>query len=273
MDRAVSLEMFYDDYPRREAAFQECLDESLQPRGPEDLFKQVGDLALPLGAAVVDVGCGEGEKTIELARRFEVQVLAIDPVGRHLELGGIALTQAGEDLSRRVRFRSGRAEAIPVDDATVDLIWCCEVLMHTDLDRALGEFHRVLRDGGWALVYQVLTGPGMTDGEASTFWTQFAPAASSVRPADLEQAIARADLSVRRCVEYGSEWGERAEENTGTGTRRLLHAARLLRDPDRYASQFGDVAYRIMLSDCLWHVYRMIRKLSGWAYLIQKEPA
>jgi hypothetical protein len=32
------------------------------------------------------------------------------------------------------------------------------------------------------------------------------------------------------------------------------------------------VAYRIMLGDCLWHVNRMMGKLSGWAYLIQKEP-
>jgi SAM-dependent methyltransferase len=273
MPDTISLDMFYDDYPRHEPAFQERLDESLHPRGPEDLYKLVGDLALPQGAAVVDVGCGEGEKTIELARRFEVQVLAIDPVRRHLELGRSAVAQAaGEDLSQKVRFRSGQAEAIPVDDATVDLIWCCEVLMHTDLDQAFGEFHRVLRDDGWALVYQVLTGAGMTDGEASTFWTQFVPAASSVRPADLDQAIARAGLSVRRRVEYGSEWGERAEESTGTGTRRLLHAARLLRDSDRYKSEFGDVAYRIMLGDCLWHVNRMIGKLSGWAYLIQKEP-
>jgi SAM-dependent methyltransferase len=237
------------------------------------LYKQVGDLALPLGAAVVDVGCGDGAKTIELARRFEVQILAIDPIGRHLELGRSALAQAGEDLSDRVRFRPGRADAIPLDDDTVDLIWCSEVLMHSDLDCAFGEFRRVLRHGGWALVYQVLTGAGMTDGEASAFWTQFVPAASSVRPTDLDEAIARAGLSVRRRVEYGSEWGERAEESTGEGTRRLLHAARLLRDPDRYTSQFGDAAYRIMLGDCVWHVYRMIGKLSGWAYLIQKEPA
>jgi SAM-dependent methyltransferase len=270
MPDAISLETFYDEYPRREAAFQEQLDESLRPRGPEDLYEQIADMALPPWAMVVDVGCGEGAKTIELARRFEVQVLAVDPVARHLELGRNALAQAGEDLSKRVRFRSGRAEAIPVDDASVDLIWCCEVLMHTDLDRAFGEFHRVLRHGGWALVYQVLTGAGMTDDEAGAFWTQLAPAASSVRPVDLDQAIARADLSVLRRVEYGSEWGERAEESTGAGTQRLLHAARLLRDPDRYTTPFGDMAYRIMLGDCLWHVYRMIGKLSGWAYLIQK---
>jgi ubiquinone/menaquinone biosynthesis C-methylase UbiE len=148
------------------------------------LYKQVGDLALPPGAAVVDIGCGEGAKTIEVARRFKVQILAIDPLVRHLELGRSVLTQAGEDLSERVRFRFGQAEAIPVDDERVDLIWCFEVLMHTDLNRAFGEFHRVLRYGGWALVNQVLTGAGMTDSEASAFWTQFAPAASSVRPAD-----------------------------------------------------------------------------------------
>ena len=50
--------------------------------------------------------------------------------------------------------------------------------------------------------------------------------------------------------------------------RRLLHAARLLRDPERYITQFGQANYDIMLSDCFWHVYRMLRKLSSRVYLL-----
>jgi hypothetical protein len=34
--------------------------------------------------------------------------------------------------------------------------------------------------------------------------------------------------------------------------------------------QFGQAAYDIMLSDCFWHVYRMLGKLQGRAYLLSK---
>lgn len=44
--------------------------------------------------------------------------------------------------------------------------------------------------------------------------------------------------------------------------------AGLLRDPQRYTSQVGQEHYDIMLGDCLWHVYRMIGKLSPRVYLL-----
>jgi hypothetical protein len=54
-------------------------------------------------------------------------------------------------------------------------------------------------------------------------------------------------------MEIGSEWGELAEEENGKPGRRLLWAARLLRDPERYVARFGRANYEVMLGDCLWH--------------------
>lgn len=72
----------------------------------------------------------------------------------------------------------------------------------------------------------------------------------------------------RHLSDLGSEWGESAEERSGSAGRRLLHAARLLRDPERYIAQFGAPAYEIMLGDCLWHVYAMIGKLTRRVYTL-----
>jgi hypothetical protein len=47
-----------------------------------------------------------------------------------------------------------------------------------------------------------------------------------------------------------------------------LHAARLLREPERYITRFGKQNYDIKPGDCLWHVYRMIGKLSSRVYLL-----
>jgi hypothetical protein len=117
-------------------------------------------------------------------------------------------------------------------------------------------------------VYQVCTGPEMGEEEAVAFWRS-AAAAGSVRPADLATAIQAAGLTLEQRVDYGSEWGEAAQERSGEPGRRLVHAARLLRAPDRYVEEFGETAYRIMLGDCRWHVYRMLGKLAGAAFLFR----
>ena len=268
-DRDVSMIDAYDQYPRVEEAFQEFLDESLDPRGPDSLFEAVDELGLRPGArGVVDVGCGEGADALELARRFGFRVLGIDPVPRHVELATAAAEAAG--LAGTVQISAGAAERLPVDADSVDLIWCKEVLMYADLRSAFSEFARVLGIGGFGLVYQVLTGPRMTDAEAAEFWGGDGLSAASVRPSDIHAAISAAGLTLQERIDYGSEWGERMQEQFGAGGRRLAHAARLLRRPDRYIQKFGRTAYDIMLSDCLWHVYRMIGKLQGATFIFTR---
>lgn len=140
---AWSLRQAYDAYPRIEEEFEELLDESLDPRGPEQLVDLVAAMGLPGGAVVLDVGCGEGRHSIGLARRFGYSVVGLDPVPRHVE---VARAAAG---SAEVSFLLGTAERIPVRDATADLVWCRDVLVHVaDLGQAYREFRRVLKPGG-----------------------------------------------------------------------------------------------------------------------------
>ena len=263
MSEDVSIDQSYDDYPRVEEAFRRRLDETLGPRGPAHLPELFAGLDPQPDDLVVDIGCGEGDDAVELARRFGVAVLGVDPVARHVELGRERAAAAG--LSDRVRFELGTAERLPLDDGAAALAWSKEALMYADLGAAFVELRRVLRRGGSGLVYQVCTGPLMGDEEAVAFWRSAAGAAS-VRPDDLAAAIEAAGLTVDERVDYGSEWGEAAQERSGEPGRRLVHAARLLRDPGRYVEEFGEAAYRIMLGDCLWHVHRMLGRLSGAAF-------
>lgn len=93
---------------------------------------------------------------------------------------------------------------------------------------------------------------------------------NSLHPADIDHALRRAGLTINEHVDYRSEWGESSQEQDGTAGRRLLYAARLLRQPDLYIEQFGRANYDIMLGDCLWHIYRMIGKLTGHAVTFTK---
>lgn len=109
----------------------------------------------------------------------------------------------------------------------------------------------------------------MTDAETIEFWAPLAP--NILHPDDIEQALARAGLIIDERVDYGSSWGEFAQERDGTAGRRLLYAARLLREPNRFVNQFGKTNYDIMLGDCFWHVYRMLGKLAGYAWTFTKD--
>lgn len=265
------LDESYDDYPRIEAAFQAALDESLHPRGREMLYEMVASLRLSRGASVLDLGCGEGQHSLRLARDFGFAVHAVDPVLRHIEIGNEALqtaATANPELRNLVRFDVGAAEALPVPDASVDLIWCKDVLVHVEaLDRALAECRRVLRSRGFMLIYHsVFWTDRLKPGEAELISSP--PGIFQTDPQRVEASFAAAGFSVTECIELASEWGEREEEETGAGGRRLIHTARLLRAPDRYITQFGQAAYDIMLGDCLWHIYRMIGKMSPRVYLL-----
>jgi SAM-dependent methyltransferase len=254
------LTQSYVEFDDVEEAFHTELAQSLDPQGPDALYDLVASLGLPPNAFALDVGCGKGEHALELARRFGLRVLGIDPVETQLPVD--------EPL---VRFERGVAEELPVDNGSADLIWCRDMLVHAaDIHRVYAEFVRVLRGAGRAVVYQMFVTDRLEAAEASWFLPTMGIVPASASIPNAEAAIAAAGLRVDECVVIGSQWGERAEEETGKPGKRLLWAARLLREPERYVTRFGQANYEIMLGDCLWHVYAMIGKLERRAYVLTK---
>lgn len=266
------LSQSYDSYGRIEEQFNDALDQSLHPRGPEMLYDLVAELGLQAGDVAIDVGCGEGRHAIELAKRFRLSVLGVDPVPRHIDIATRDLAQeaaADPALGSAARFQLGSAEELPAMSASVDLVWCRDVLVHVeDLDAAYAEFRRVLKLDGHALVYQMFTTDRLEPREAGWLLPTMGCVPANMRPEYTEGAIRAAGLQIERCVVLGTEWGEYAQERAGKGGRKLLHSARLLRDPGRYIQQYGQENYDIALGDCLWHIYRLIGKLSDRVYLL-----
>jgi SAM-dependent methyltransferase len=277
MTNQLSLEQSEDAYHRIEDEFQQALDVSLNPRGWEMLYDLVSDLHLPPGAATLDVGCGEGKQALTLAERFAFDVRGLDPVPRRIELANerrMAASQQRPEVLERLHFEVGAAEELPAGDASIDLIWCKDVLVLVGaIDRAYAEFRRVLKDDGRVLLFQsCFATPRLGAPDADWLWHADAVGRANSDPARTEAAIAAAGLRVDERMEVGIEWREWSEEHTSNEGRQLLHAARLLRDPQRYVERFGQWAYDIMLSDCLWHVYHMLGKLSARVYLLSKAP-
>jgi SAM-dependent methyltransferase len=228
----------------------------------------VAGLGLQPKADVLDLGCGEGRFSLELAKRFGFAVTGIDPVPRNLEAAIHRRDEAAKDkpeLRDLIRIKDGAAEEIPLANASVDLIWCREVLVIVeDLGAAFSECRRVLRPGGRMLIYQNCSTERLEPREAEVL-----AVIGRFDPRRMEAASTAAGFEIELFIDLGSEIGEQIEEETAEASRRLRHTARLLRAPERYVERFGQKAYDIMLADCLWHIYRMIGKLSGRVYLLR----
>jgi hypothetical protein len=163
------------------------------------------------------------------------------------------------------------AEQIPVGANIVHLVWCRDVLVLVDdMEAAYREFQRVLAPGGHAIVHQTFTTATFQDAEADLVLKPMGCLRANMQADYVETAIRAAGLVIDRCLVLDSEWGEYAQEGTGRAGTKLLRAARLLRHPERYIQQFGKANYDMAVGDCLWHVYRMIGKLSDRVYVLSK---
>jgi ubiquinone/menaquinone biosynthesis C-methylase UbiE len=97
-------------------------------------------------ASVLDVGCGTG-RLLRQAHTYwpEAQLIGVDPAN-----GMIAMAKC---LTPNATFLTGMAEALPLQDASVDLA-LSTISFHHWQDQAAGiqEIARVLRPGGYFLL-------------------------------------------------------------------------------------------------------------------------
>ena len=100
------------------------------------------------GGSVLEIGCGMGIDSSELARRG-CKVTAVDLTER-----GIALAKKNfERLHLSGELRTANAEALPFGDGSFDAVYSCGVLHHSpDTQRAVDEVRRVLKPGGKAFI-------------------------------------------------------------------------------------------------------------------------
>ncbi|MGH7391025.1 MAG: methyltransferase domain-containing protein [Candidatus Rokuibacteriota bacterium] len=100
------------------------------------------------GEIVLDVGCGAGIDTLLAARAVghDGRVIGLDMTPSMVERTRQHAAEAGLG---NVEVREGLMEAIPLDDASVDVVVSNGVLnLSTRKSRALAEMLRVLRAGG-----------------------------------------------------------------------------------------------------------------------------
>jgi ubiquinone/menaquinone biosynthesis C-methylase UbiE/predicted transcriptional regulator len=94
---------------------------------------------------IADLGAGEGSSALLLSQRAR-RVIAVDSSAKMIEFGRELAARHGVT---NIDYRLGDMEEIPIDSASVDLVWISQSLHHAlHPDRALHEAARILAPGG-----------------------------------------------------------------------------------------------------------------------------
>ena len=98
----------------------------------------------PQATAALDVGCGGGFLTEEIAR-MGFDTTGVDPSERSVR----AASDHARESGLNIRYGTGAGESLPFEDRSFGAVFCCDVLEHVrDLPKVISEISRVLKPGG-----------------------------------------------------------------------------------------------------------------------------
>ncbi|WP_249678210.1 methyltransferase domain-containing protein [Pseudomonas abieticivorans] len=105
--------------------------------------------APPAQAVLLDAGCGQGKSFQYLQQVFKpARLMGLDADLHSIELS----SQEAKRLNLEVQLQANDCAKLQMPDASVDLLFCHQTFHHlVEQEKALAEFYRVLKPGGYLL--------------------------------------------------------------------------------------------------------------------------
>jgi len=127
---------------------------------------------------ILDIGCGRGGPTMELARLFDGHITGLDTNQAALDELERRAEEAG--LSTRVDTVNASMKDIPFDEGTFDIIWTEGVIFQMGFERGLGEWKRFVKPGGYLVIHEMCWLRPDPPEELARFWKGFFPGIATV---------------------------------------------------------------------------------------------
>jgi ubiquinone/menaquinone biosynthesis C-methylase UbiE len=108
---------------------------------------------LPANPRILDIGCGPGMQTIELAKLSNGQIDALDNHQPFLE--DLKRRAKKEGVREKINAVNGDMFALNYEDNSFDLIWCEGAIFIIGFEKGLREWRKLLTDKGYLVVSEL----------------------------------------------------------------------------------------------------------------------
>ncbi len=154
----------------------------LPRQGPGDARSTAKALSLisgrPPSARILDIGCGSGMQTLELARLTDAAIVGVDNYSPMLETLRARAVAAG--FAERITTLNADMNSLPFADGEFDIIWSEGAIFVIGFERGLREWRRFLKPGGHLAVTEAAWFRPDPPAELFEFWNRAYPAITSV---------------------------------------------------------------------------------------------
>jgi ubiquinone/menaquinone biosynthesis C-methylase UbiE len=134
---------------------------------------------LPESPEILDIGCGSGMQTLELARLCNTcRITAVDVYPPFL--AALRENAERERVNRRIKTISASMDDLPFDDEMFDLIWAEGSIFIIGPENALPSWNRYLRPGGFIAFTEAVWLTDTPSAEVAAFWQKVCPDIKSV---------------------------------------------------------------------------------------------
>jgi ubiquinone/menaquinone biosynthesis C-methylase UbiE len=135
-------------------------------------------VGLPPRPRILDIGCGPGRQTLDLASLTDGQITAVDAHEAYLIALDTKAKQKG--LSDRVHSLRADMNALAFADSTFDVIWAEGSIYIIGFENGLRRWKPLLRSGGWFAATELSWVKPYPPDEAKQFWAKAYPAMKSL---------------------------------------------------------------------------------------------
>jgi ubiquinone/menaquinone biosynthesis C-methylase UbiE len=133
---------------------------------------------LPPNPSILDVGCGTGMQTLELAKLIKGTIIALDNHQPFLDVLSQNAKKLG--LGKQITLLNQSMLTMQFDDESFDIIWCEGAVFVYGMERALHDWKKFIKQSGYLVFSELCWLKGNIPQELADFFKQEYPAMTTL---------------------------------------------------------------------------------------------